>query len=59
MKEYHLSTTNKWSTSKFDALILKVAHKIFLDVNFDNHLKKNGIIYDVKGVLEFKVQGEL
>ncbi|WP_407401832.1 nucleotide sugar dehydrogenase [Chryseobacterium sp.] len=38
-------------SQKFDAIILTVAHKEFLDFNFTGSLKKNGIIYDVKGSL--------
>jgi UDP-N-acetyl-D-galactosamine dehydrogenase len=37
---------------KFDAIILTVAHKEFLDLNLNLFLKECGIIYDVKGFLE-------
>jgi len=36
---------------KYDAIILTVAHKEFLDLDLKKFLKENGIIYDVKGAL--------
>ncbi len=39
---------------RFDAVILAVAHRQFLDVNVRDFLKDqvNGVVYDVKGVLD-------
>lgn len=37
---------------KYDAIVLTVAHNEFLNINLKNLLKEEGIIYDVKGVLE-------
>ncbi|KMQ68957.1 UDP-N-acetyl-D-galactosamine dehydrogenase [Chryseobacterium sp. FH2] len=50
--EYNLHVVNKIPDEKFDAIILTVAHKEFIDINLNNYLKEGGIIYDVKGVLE-------
>ena len=37
---------------KFDAVILAVAHKEFLDVNVRDFLEDaSGVVYDVKGLL--------
>jgi UDP-N-acetyl-D-galactosamine dehydrogenase len=36
---------------KFDAIVLTVAHKEFLNLDLTQYLNPNGIIYDVKGVL--------
>ena len=36
---------------KYDAIILAVAHKEFLSINLKELLNKNGVIYDVKGIL--------
>lgn len=36
---------------KFDAIILTVAHEVFLKTNWKTYLKSDGVIYDVKGVL--------
>lgn len=40
------------SQIRFDAIILTVAHKEFLDLNLNDFLKENGVIYDVKGILK-------
>ncbi|AZA62749.1 nucleotide sugar dehydrogenase [Chryseobacterium indoltheticum] len=37
---------------KYDAIVLTVAHKEFLDLDFTQFLKENNVIYDVKGILE-------
>jgi UDP-N-acetyl-D-galactosamine dehydrogenase len=36
---------------KFDAAILGVAHKEFLDLDIKSLVKEGGVIYDVKGIL--------
>ncbi|MFV0198755.1 nucleotide sugar dehydrogenase [Empedobacter falsenii] len=36
----------------FDAIILTVAHKEFVDLDLNQYLKEGGVIYDVKGILE-------
>lgn len=41
--------------SLFDAIILTVAHDSFLDLDLCSLKKENGIIYDVKGVLDRKI----
>ncbi len=40
------------STVKYDAIVLTVAHKEFLDLDLNQFLKDNGVVYDVKGILE-------
>ncbi|WP_317193243.1 nucleotide sugar dehydrogenase [Chryseobacterium endalhagicum] len=50
--EYDLTVVNEIPDEKFDAIILTVAHKEFMGINLNNYLKEDGIIYDVKGVLE-------
>lgn len=49
--EYNLVTVNKLPTQKFDSIVLAVAHKEFLDLNFDDLKAENAVVYDVKGVL--------
>ena len=39
-------------SQKFDVIILTVAHNEFLSINMHNYLNENGIVYDVKGILE-------
>lgn len=57
--EYGMDITNTLPKEKYDAVVLTVAHKAFLDLDFSTVIKENGIIYDVKGVLEQKVDGRL
>lgn len=50
-REYGLETVRELPREKFEAVVLAVAHKEFLNLDLD--LLKNGstVIYDVKGVL--------
>lgn len=50
-KEYGIEIEKYLPNEKFDAIILAVAHKEFLAINIQNYVKKNGVIYDVKGFL--------
>lgn len=50
--EYDLKVVNEIPNEKFDAVILTVAHKEFMNIDLKNYLKEGGVIYDVKGVLE-------
>ncbi|WP_317125812.1 nucleotide sugar dehydrogenase [Chryseobacterium elymi] len=50
--EYGLTVVSEIPEEKFDAIILTVAHKQFIDLNLKDYLKENGVIYDVKGILE-------
>lgn len=50
--EYGLNVVNEIPDGKFDAIILTVAHKEFMNMDLSHYLKEEGIIYDVKGVLE-------
>lgn len=50
--EYGLEVVNEIPKEKYDAVILTVAHNQFLDLDLKNLLKAEGIVYDVKGILE-------
>ena len=51
-EEYHVPVINTLpADKKFDVIILSVAHKEFLSIDFKSMLRNNGLIYDVKGVL--------
>lgn len=58
MHEYGFSTVNNIDNAMikkngFDAIVLGVAHKEFLDLDLNEFLEKeNGVIYDVKGILK-------
>lgn len=49
--EYNIDVTNERPTGKFDAVILGVAHKQFLELDVKSLVKEGGVIYDVKGIL--------
>ena len=57
--EYHLKTTQSLPNETYDAIVLGVAHKEFLELDFEKLKNKNAIIYDVKGVLKINVDGKL
>ncbi len=50
--EYGIKCTSEIPNEKFDAIILGVAHKEFLDLKLDELKKTRAIVYDVKGILE-------
>ncbi len=58
-KEYNLENLTKLPNQKFDAIVLGVAHKQFLDLDFESLKTENSVIYDVKGVLKEKADGSL
>ena len=57
--EYHIKTTQDLPNETFDAIVLGVAHKEFLKLDFEKLKNKNAVIYDVKGVLKINVDGKL
>lgn len=59
-REYDLDIITTLPQATFDAVILAVAHKEFLSLDVRSLTAANGVIYDVKGVLERGVaDGEL
>lgn len=57
--EYNIETLRDMPQNKFDGIVLAVSHHEFLNIDYNKYLNKNGIIYDVKGVLDCKVDGKL
>lgn len=52
-RAYGIDITNAIPTENdFDVIILAVSHKEFLKLDLRSSLNKNGVIYDVKGVLD-------
>lgn len=49
--EYSLETTREIPKEKFEAIVLTVAHKEFLDLDLDQFKNGDTVVYDVKGVL--------
>lgn len=50
--EYGIKIENDYHTKMYDVVILAVAHDQFADIDMSLILKKNHVIYDVKGVLD-------
>ncbi|RTY92326.1 nucleotide sugar dehydrogenase [Flavobacterium sp. GT3R68] len=58
-QEYGLETSTVLPNQKFDAVVLGVAHTAFLDLDLSVLQNTNSMLYDVKGVLDCKVDGKL
>ena len=50
--EYGLRTVTELPKEQYDAIVLAVSHNEFKGLNFADYLVENGVIYDVKGILE-------
>ena len=50
-QEYGVTVTNEKPNEQYDAVILAVAHKEFLDMDVKAFAREGGVIYDVKGIL--------
>jgi UDP-N-acetyl-D-galactosamine dehydrogenase len=59
MREYQLDTADQLPSEKYEAIVLTVAHKKFLELDLRSMLVENGVLYDVKGILKCKVEGRL
>jgi UDP-N-acetyl-D-galactosamine dehydrogenase len=57
--EYGLVTTDELPTQKFDAVVLGVAHKEFLQLDLASLQNDTSLLYDVKGILGNAVDGRL
>lgn len=51
MHEYGMISSKKIPTTKFDAVVLTVAHNKFMNLDFSLLMKDNAVIYDVKNIL--------
>ena len=59
LEQYGLVIENRMPENTFDAIILAVAHQDFLKTSLRSKLSDKGILYDVKGVLNEKVDARL
>jgi len=57
--EYGLITSKDKPASTFDAVVLTVAHKQFLDMDLNAFMKEDAVLYDVKSILPQPVSGRL
>jgi UDP-N-acetyl-D-galactosamine dehydrogenase len=49
--QYGISSFNKLPETKYDAVILAVAHKNFESLSLEHIKKEESVVYDVKAVL--------
>lgn len=59
MHEYELKMFGEIPNEKYDAIVLTVAHKEFLQMGIRERLRENGVLYDVKGILKETVDARL
>jgi UDP-N-acetyl-D-galactosamine dehydrogenase len=59
LHEYGLTISNESPSITFDAVVLGVAHKEFLNLDIAALRNENSVLYDVKGVLGDRVDGKL
>lgn len=52
MREYGVAVQKEIPSEQFDAIILAVPHKLFLDIDIRSLKKSNAVVYDVKGFLD-------
>lgn len=57
--EYGLTSFKETPTKKYQAIVLCVAHKQYLDLNLDDLKAENAVVYDVKGILGDKCDAKL
>ncbi len=57
--EYGLVTIKEKPEATFDAVVLTVAHKLFLDMDLNAFMKEDAVLYDVKCILTQPVSGRL
>ena len=57
--EYGLTTQKEVPNTKYDAVVLGVAHSEFLQLSIADLKKERAVVYDVKGVLGEQVDGKL
>lgn len=57
--EYKLITTQTLPTTKFEAIVLGVAHSVFLDLDLCHLKSERAIVYDVKGIADGISDGKL
>ena len=48
----HTELEQESQNHKYDAIVLTVAHKEFLNLDLKQFLNKDGVIYDIKGILD-------
>ncbi len=57
--EYGLDIVTSLPNNTYDAIVMAVAHKEFLEIDLRSKLNANGVLYDIKGFLKCPVDGRL
>ncbi len=57
--EYGIDSLVELPNAKYDAIVLGVAHKEFMTIDFHNIKNDNAVIYDVKGIISEKADNRL
>jgi UDP-N-acetyl-D-galactosamine dehydrogenase len=57
--EYNLNSSNELPDQKFDAVVLGVMHKEFLNIQISNFQKSKSVLYDIKGIYRTDADGSL
>jgi len=57
--EYSIDSVTELPSEKYDAIVLGVSHKEFLNIDFDLLKKEKSIVYDVKGIVADKADNRL
>ena len=57
-REYGIDIIDSIGAQKFDAAIMAVAHSDFLKLNVRSLVKNNGVVFDVKGLLDKSIVDE-
>ncbi len=57
--EYGIQLVNELPNKKYEAIILAVAHDKFADLDIESMKADKSIVYDVKGVLGYSIDGRL
>lgn len=55
LEEYQLKSVNHLPNKKFNAIVLAVAHKEFLTIDYKALQKEKSVVYDVKNFLDPKI----
>ena len=59
LNEYGLVSSSEIPKEKYDAIVLTVGHKEFKKLDLELLKKEDGILYDVKNILEQNIDGKL
>ncbi|UNY98389.1 nucleotide sugar dehydrogenase [Zhouia spongiae] len=57
--EYGLTITNSLPPGTYDGILLAVSHQEFNDLDVEELIKENGVVYDVKGSLKIRSKSVL